>query len=281
MRPFVIALLVLVSTYIATAGAARMLQRRLIFHPDDRHPIPSLRIPGLRAISAGTQDSLDPAAWYVPASQSLPTVAYLHGNAGTIGDREGRMAAFARAGIGILMVEYPGYGGEPGTPSEKGLLEVGRGALDFLERSGVPSPGVFLYGESIGTGVATRLATEREVSGLILESPYTSILDIARQMVPWLPVRLLLSDRFEQLSLIAMVHAPLLVLQGALDRVIPPAMGQAVFAAANQPKRLWVAPQGGHNDLAAFGAIEEVVSFVRKEAWTARQTGKEMRGATQ
>ncbi len=138
----------------------------------------------------------------------------------------------------------------------------------------MPSPGVFLYGESIGTGVATRLATEREVGGLILESPYTSILDIARQMVPWLPVRLLLSDRFEQLSLIAMVHAPLLVLQGALDRVIPPAMGQAVFAAANQPKRLWVAPQGGHNDLAAFGAIEEVVSFVRKEAWTARRTGK-------
>ncbi len=281
MRPFVIVLLVLTFTYIATAGAARMLQRRLIFHPDDRHPVPSLGIPGLREIAAGAQDTPNPAAWYVPASPGLPTVAYLHGNAGNIGDREARMAAFARAGIGILMVEYPGYGGEPGTPSERGLLEAGRGALDFLDRSGVPSPGVFLYGESIGTGVATRLATERELGGLILESPYTSILDIARQMVPWLPVRLLLSDRFEQLSLIAMVHAPLLVLQGALDRVIPPAMGQAVFEAANQPKRLWVAPQGGHNDLAAFGAIEEVVSFVRKEAWTVRRTGKAMRGVAQ
>ena len=281
MRPLVIACLVLACACVATVGAARLLSRRLIFHPDDRRPESNPEIPGLRAISAGAQEHAGPAAWYVPASHGLPTIAYLHGNAGNIGDREGRMAAFAHAGIGILMVEYPGYGGEPGTPSEKGLLEVGRGALDFLERSGVPSPGVFLYGESIGTGVATRLATEREVGGLILESPYTSILDIARQMVPWLPVRLLLSDRFEQLSLIAMVHAPLLVLQGSLDRVIPPAMGQAVFAAANQPKRLWVAPQGGHNDLAAFGAIEEVVSFVRKEAWTARRTGKEMRGATQ
>ena len=279
MRSIVIVCFVLAIAYTATMGAACLLQRRLIFHPDDRHLQPVLGIAGLRVISAEGQGRPNPAAWYVPASHGLPTIAYLHGNAGNIGDRESRMAAFAQAGIGILMVEYPGYGGEPGRPSERGLLEAGRGALDFLDRSGVPFRHVILYGESIGTGTATRLATEREVGGLILESPYTSILDIARQIAPWLPVRLLLSDRFEQLSLIAMVHAPLLILQGALDRIVPPAMGQTVFAAANQPKRLWTAPQGGHNDLAAFGATQEAIAFVRQEAWTARQVRKTTRGA--
>ena len=278
MAAFILFCLVLACACVATIGAARLLSRRLVFHPDDRRPEPSLGIAGLRVISAGAQERADPAAWYVPASHGLPTIAYLHGNAGNIGDREGRMAAFARAGIGVLMVEYPGYGGEPGRPSEKGLLDAGRRALDYLDRHGVPSRSVILYGESIGTGVATRLATEREVGGLILESPYTSILDIARQIAPWLPVRLLLSDRFEQLSLIAKVHAPLLVLQGALDRIVPPTMGQAVFTAANQPKRLWTAPEAGHNDLAAFGATQEAVAFVRKEAGTA---GRTMRGAAE
>lgn len=265
MTPVVITCIALVLASTPTVGAARVLQRRLLFYPDGRHPISSLRIPGLRMISAGEQGSPDLAAWYVPASHGLPTVAYFHGNAGKIGDREGRMAAFARAGIGILMVEYPGFGGELGRASKKGLVKAGRRALAFLDRSGVPSHKVILYGESIGTGIATRLATERKVGGLILESPYTSILDIACQLVPWLPVRLLLSDRFEQLSLITMVHAPLLILQGALDRIVPPAMGQAVFAAANQPKRLWTAPKGGHNDLAVFGAMKAAIAFVLEE----------------
>lgn len=281
MVPFVIVCLVMVVACAATASAVLLLQRRLIFHPDDRRPMPSLGIAGLRVISADAQSRLAATAWFVPATYGLPTVVFLHGNAGNIGDREDRMAAFARAGIGILMVEYPGYGSEPGTPSEKGLLEAGRRALDFLDRIGVHSTHVILYGESIGTGIATRLATERQVGGLILESPYTSILDIARQLVPWLPVRLLLLDRFEQLSLIAMVHAPLLVLQGSLDRVVPPAMGQAVFATANQPKRLWTAPEAGHNDLAGFGAIEEAIAFVRENTRIATPAGKMTRGVAE
>ena len=159
-------------------------QRRLIFHPENRHPTLGPGIPGLKVISAAVQGHAGFAAWHVPVSRGLPSLIYLHGNAGNIGDREGRIAAFAQAGIGILLVEYPSYGGGPGRPSERGLLEAVGRALNFLDRSGVPSRQVILCGESIGTDIATRLATEREVGGLILESPYTSILDIARQIVP-------------------------------------------------------------------------------------------------
>lgn len=133
---------------------------------------------------------------------------------------------------------------------------------------------MILYRESNGTGIATRLAIEREVGGLILETPYTSILGTARQLVPLLPMRLLLSECFEQLPLIAMVHAPLLVLQGTLDRVVQPPMGQAVFAAANQPKRLWTAPEAGHNNLAAYEVIEMTIVFVLENILTPRAAGK-------
>ena len=272
MTPLLVACLVMLLACAAAAGVARVLERRLIFHPDGRVATPGLGIAGLRVVPAGPASGLAARAWHVPASPNAPTMVFLHGNAGNIGDREDRIAAFAQAGLGILMVEYPGYGGEPGRPSEKALLGAGRRALEFLDGEGVPSRDVVLYGESIGTGIATRLATEREVGGLVLESPYTSILDIACTLLPWLPVRLLLSQRFEQLSLIARVHAPLLVLQGALDRIVPPAMGQAVYAAANTPKRLWTAPLAGHNDLAAFGAIDEAIAFVRKGAWMAQVT---------
>ena len=271
MQLFVLASIVLAALYAATAGAAWALQRRIVFHPGTRQPTPGLGITGLRVISTGGPGSARSTAWYVPASRGSPTIAYLHGNAGDIGDREGRMQAFARAGLGILMVEYPGYGGEPGTPSEAGLLEAGRRALGFLDAEGIRPRDTVLYGESIGTGIATRLATEREFGGLILESPYTSIRDLARRAVPWLPVDLLLSDRFEQLSLVGRVRAPLLLLQGAGDQLVPPDMGRAVFEAANQPKRLWSAPQGGHNDLARFGAIAEAIAFAHATSSTANQ----------
>ena len=265
MTRLLLACLILTLACAATVAAARALERRLIFHPDNRVATPGSGIKGLQVVSVGFSGGLAVTAWHVPASSSLPTVVFLHGNGGNIGDREDRIAAFAEAGIGILMVEYPGYGGEPGRPSERTLLGAARTAVEFLSGRGVAPHHVVLYGESIGSGIATRLATEREVGGLILESPYTSILDIARQLLPWLPIRLLLSQRFEQLSLIAKVHAPLLILQGALDQIVPPAMGEAVFAAANPPKRLWRAPLAGHNDLGAHGAINEAIAFVSEK----------------
>ena len=279
MRLFTLACIVVATLYAATACAAWAFQRRLVFHPDARQPTPALGIAGLRVLSTGGPDGPHSTAWYVPAAHGSPTIAYLHGNAGNIGDREGRMQAFAQAGVGILMVEYPGYGGEPGAPSEPGLLEAGRRALGFLDAEGVRPRHIVLYGESIGTGVATRLATEHEVGGLVLESPYTSIRDLAQRAVPWLPVDLLLTDRFEQLSLVARVQAPLLLLQGARDQLVPPDMGRTVFEAANQPKRLWSAPQGGHNDLARFGAIAEAIAFARATARTADQPRAVMQGS--
>lgn len=159
-------------------------------------------------------------AWYWPASAGQRTVAVMHGNAGHIGHRLGTAAPYVAAGYGVLLVEYRGYGGNPGRPSEEGLVADGRAALDWLAAEGVPPDRTVLYGESLGTGVAVRLATEYPVAGIVLEAPYTAVVDVARSRFWFLPVGLLLQDRFESLGRLADVSAPILVLHGTADRVI-------------------------------------------------------------
>lgn len=219
-------------------------------------------MPGLRAVQVATPDGLQLLAWYRPAPSGRPVLAYFHGNGGSLADRIPRIRQFAETDWGLLFVEYRGYGGNPGAPSEAGFTADARGAMAFL-RANDPAP-VVVYGESVGTGVAARVATEQPVAALLLESPYTSVAAIAQQLYWYAPVRLLMRDPFDLLPLMANVHAPVLVLQGAKDDLVPPAMGRTVFAAAHEPKQLWTAPDGGHYDLMNFGAAEIAIRFVRK-----------------
>ena len=192
---------------------------------------------------------------------------YLHGNGGNIAFRAARLQRFAQLGWGALMPEYRGYGGNPGVPSEAGLAMDARAALDALGRMGVAPERMLLWGESLGSGVAVRLAAERPVAALLLESPFTSVAALACRRFPFVPVGVLLEDPLDALSRIASVRTPLLVMQGDRDDVVPPEMGRALHAAAAEPKELWHAPDAGHNDLAPFGAVETAAAFVRR--WVA------------
>jgi fermentation-respiration switch protein FrsA (DUF1100 family) len=166
--------------------------------------------------------------------------------------------------MGILMPEYRGYGGNPGEPSEDGFVRDAEAALTFLKREGLAPDRIIVYGESIGSGVATRVASERPVTAVVLESPFTSLTAMAARHYPWLPVGRLLQDRFDSASRIGRVRAPLLVLQGGRDTIVPPEMGRALFEAASEPKELWSAPEADHNDLYAFGAGAAVLAFLRR-----------------
>lgn len=166
------------------------------------------------------------------------------------------------------MLEYRGYGGNPGEPSEVGLFADARAAYTTLRDGGLPASRIVLWGESLGTGVAVKLASEVAVGAVLLESPYTSIADIAQRRFPYIPVAWLLRDRFDLIGRIGAVHAPVLVMTGELDDIVPPAMARAVFAAANQPKAFWYAPGAGHNDLADAGAFDAARAFVA-EHWKA------------
>lgn len=257
------ALFVLV--YTGVAITLYVVQRQILFRPDMRRPeVASVGLPSLREVRLRTETGLDLIAWWLPpASAAHPVLLYFHGNGGNLADRADRLRFFAGSGDGVLMPEYPGYGGNPGEPGEAALFATVDPALGFLRSMQIDDQRVAIYGESLGTGVAAFAAAGRHFGAVILESPFTSVTAIARQRYWFLPVDLLVRDKFDTLGRIGRIDAPLLVALGEKDDVVPPWMGRAIFMAAAGPKRLWTIPDGGHEDLARFGLLETVERFLR------------------
>jgi uncharacterized protein len=239
-------------------------QRRFLYFPDTHRPdLSSAGVANARAVAVQTRDGLDLLAWLAsPGDDAQPVGLYLHGNGGHIGYRARRFAWMSGLGWGVLLLEYRGFGGNPGAPTEAGLNEDARAGYAALLALGIPARRIVLWGESLGTGVAVRLASEMEVGAVLLESPCTSIAAIAQQRFPFVPVYWLLLDRFNLIGRIGAVRAPVLVMTGGRDDVVPPAMGEAVFAAANEPKVFWLARGAGHDALAEAGALDAVKAFI-------------------
>jgi uncharacterized protein len=253
------------AAYGVLVGGLYVFQRHLLYFPDVARPeLGDLAALGVREIAIRTADGLSLLSWYLPPRDGRPVIAYFHGNGGHIGYRAERLRWFARTGYGVLMAEYRGYGGNPGTPSERGLVADGAAVLDFLGGEGMTPNQLVIYGESLGSGVAVPLATQREVAGVILEAPFTSVAEVAQHHYSFIPASALLRDRFDSLARIGDVKAPILVLHGERDRIVPVRFGRALFDAAPQPKELWLAPEAGHEDLVRYGAFEAVLDFVRR-----------------
>jgi len=254
-----------VVAYAALVGGLYLFQRQLLYFPDRVRPeLLGLEQLGVREATITTEDGLSLLSWYLPPRSGRPVIAYFHGNGGHIGYRAERLLRFAREGYGVLMPEYRGYGGNPGAPSETGFYADGRAALGFLDREGVATNRLVLYGESLGSSVAVKLTTEHEVGALILEAPPTSVAEVAQCHFPYVPAARMVTDRFDSLSRIGRVRAPILVLHGERDRVVPVRYGRALFDAAPEPKEAWFAPEAGHEDLARYGALDVVVAFIER-----------------
>jgi fermentation-respiration switch protein FrsA (DUF1100 family) len=264
----VVTALVAIALYCLVVGLLAWQQRRFLYVPDPRRPdLQATGVADAQVVSVHTVDGLDLLAWWVaPSGAAMPVVLYLHGNAGNIEDRARRFAQVSRSGWGMLLLEYRGYGGNPGAPTEAGLLQDARAAYAWLHSGGITAARVLPWGESLGTGVAVRLAGEVDVGAVLLESPYTSIAAVAQRRFPFAPVDWLILDRFDLIGRIGAVHAPVLVMTGGRDTIVPPAMGRAAFALANEPKRFWFAPDAGHNGLIEAGLFDAVQGFVR-DCW--------------
>ena len=262
-KRILVGLLALVALgYAGVAIALFAMQRQILFQPDTARPdLAAVGLPGLREMRLQV-GGVPLLAWWLPPARGGRVVLYFHGNGGNLGDRADRLRFLAKSGDGVLMPEYPGYGGNAGAPSEAALFATATAALDFLDAAGVEDRSIAVYGESLGTGVAAFLAAGRRFGAVILESPFTSIVAIARQRYWFLPVGLLVRDRFDTLDRIGRLEAPLLVAVGERDDIVPPAMGRALLAAAPAPKQLWVAAEGGHEDLAQFGLLPAVARFL-------------------
>jgi uncharacterized protein len=207
-------------------------------------------------------------AWWVPAqAPPLGHVLLCHGNGGNVGDRVEAIALLAAAGFDVLAFDYRGYGRSSGRPSEEGTYRDARAVRDMLLRQPAVDPArVFYLGESLGAAVALELAHEHPPAGLILQSPFTSIRDMARLHYPLVP-RALVPDAYPSLRLIRALRVPLLVVHGERDEIVPPVHGEALYDAATCPKRLEILPGVGHNDLvshAGAGWAEAIVTWARQ-----------------
>jgi len=242
-------------------------QRYFIYVPDITRPQPAaFGASDMEEISVHTDDDLTLHGWYKAPAQKRkkkPVLLMFHGNAGHIGIRAFKARPFLKKGYGFLLAEYRGYGGNPGKISEAGFYDDARAYIKWLGENGVPPENIVLYGESVGTGVAVQMAVEYpDIRAIALEAPYTALHKVAQKHMFLLPATLMLKDRFENTQKIVGVTAPLLIFNGALDRIVPPVMGQALYDAANEPKTLEIFPYAGHNDLYLHGAGEAMLFFL-------------------
>lgn len=192
--------------------------------------------------------------WWVPSDAAGLTVLYLHGNAGNISNRVHRLHLLHDLGVSVLIIDYPGYGRSEGKPSEEGLYRAAETALeDLRRRRGLPPGRIVCFGKSLGGAVAVDLASRQEVGGLILESSFTSMKEMARRTVPVLPVHLLVRSLFDSLEKLPRVACPLLVIHGDADDVVPYELGRQLFETARGEKEFLAVPGAGHNDVMEVG----------------------------
>jgi fermentation-respiration switch protein FrsA (DUF1100 family) len=273
----------LLAIYAVVAVAAFVLQRRLMYFPDRERVSPaSFNLPGVTERVIDTPDGARLIAWYAPAAPGRPTLLYFHGNAGNLASRSERVRRYVQRGYGVLFMSYRSYGGSTGTPSERANVADALLAYQALIEDGIDPDDIIVYGESLGSGVAVQVAAQVEVGGLVLDAPYTSIVDVAALEYPYLPVRPFMLDRYETIRFLPKVKAPLLVLHGEDDRVIPVEMGKAVYAAANPPKEIATFPRAGHSDHHLYGSYEEVFRWIEAlRAARRRETDERIEGAAQ
>ncbi len=237
-------------------------QRRLMYFPGPRCPPPDASgLPEAEEIELTSGDGEKLLAWHVAPRGERPIVIYFQGNAGGLDLRAERFRQLIADGSGLLALCYRGYGGSSGRPTETGLLLDARAAYDFAAAR-VPPKRIVLFGESLGTGVAVALAADCPIGALILDAPFTSAADVGTTAYPYVPVRWMIRDSFRSDERIAKVDAPLLVLHGEEDRVVPVRFGEQLFALAREPKRMVRFPKGGHVDLDQYGAMEAVNKFL-------------------
>lgn len=249
------------------------LERNFIYFPS-RAPGPSPAELGLSAeeLHIATPDGKSVHGYYIRSAAALTdarlTLLISHGNAGTVADRLPRAALFHRAlAVDVLLYDYRGYGQSSGSPTEEGTYIDARAAYDWLVTRGVAPARIVLFGESLGCAVSLQLALDRRVGGVVLEAPFLSVRAMAKQLFPRLPIGPLLRTHYDNYGKIARLTAPLFIVHGTHDELIPLAHGEALFAEAREPKRFLAVPGAHHNDVYHVGGaayLDALQSFLQE-----------------
>jgi uncharacterized protein len=244
-----------------------MGQRTLIYFPDRDVPSPAVTgLTGVEAVRIPAADGVTLQAWFLPSrsQQPSPAVIVFNGNAGNRAYRSSLASALREQGLSVLLFDYRGFGDSDGTPTERGLHEDARAVRGYVAgRSDVRADRLVYFGESLGTAVAVRLAVEQPPGGVVLRSPFTSLVDLGRLHYPILPVRWLLRDRFSSIDAIGSVRSPVLIVAGDRDRIVPLEQSRELFERTPEPRELVVVQGADHNDAALLEG-RELMDAVRR-----------------
>jgi uncharacterized protein len=253
----------LIAAYLVICTAAYFGHRMFMYFPDPaRIPPEAAGLEGVQEIEFAAADGTKLVSWYAPAQEGKPTILYFHGNAANAANRAPKIDIMRKSGFGVFYLNNRGYGGSGGSPTEANNVADAIAAYDYVRGLGVPADKIVAFGESLGSGQAVRLAAARPVAAVVLEAPLTSTVEVGRSIYFWLPLSLLIADQYNVERDIARVTAPLLILHGERDEVIPVEMGRRIYNAAKEPKRIEVVHDGRHNDLFDHGAWERMRDFL-------------------
>lgn len=266
---------ILVLLYLGLAGWVYVRQDALVYHPmAEITQTPAIYGLDYDDLTLSTSDGVNINAWFVPTQEARGVVLFCHGNAGNIGHRLDSIRIFRDLGLSVLIFDYRGFGRSQGRPSETGTYLDARAAWNFLvEEKGVEPERIIIFGRSLGGAVAAYLAAqlgqETTPGALILESTFTSLPDMAARLYPFLPVRWLAKYSYNTLGRLSDVHAPVLVVHSPGDEIIPSIHGQALYAAAPEPK-MFLEISGGHNSgflSSGAGYVEGLRSFLEGQVF--------------
>ena len=255
---------------LAVVIAGGVLDQRYVYYPAPWEAVDWARASQLpiEEIRFAASDGVMLHGWFVEAPQSPATLLLCHGNAGNIIHRLEHIGELHRRGLSVCIFDYRGYGQSAGRPSEPGVYRDAQAAYDDLTTDRHVDPRrLIVWGTSIGAAVAGDLAVHRPVAGVILETPLASVPALVRTYYGWVPLHWLLRARFDLLRRLPQMHAPILVMHGDRDRLVPLALGRRVYEAANAPKDFYLIHGADHNDTYLVGGdayFQRVLAFIRQ-----------------
>ena len=240
-------LIAIALVYLAVVISIYFYQRKLLYHPNENNYFGDKLAVDVENVKIQTLDGLSLNGWFYEKDlQNLKTLVFFHGNAGTLDNRIYKLNHFRDIDINFLIIAWRGFSGNEGKPTEEGLYIDGRSTVNWIINKGVKEENIILYGESLGTGIATEIAQNKKYGGLILETPFTSMVAAAKNFYPYLPVSILLKDRYENDKKIENINMPIMVLHGKKDTIVPFAMGQKIFEISKEPKYSYFTEYDNH-----------------------------------
>ena len=257
-----ISLIILV--YLSVIIFLFFYQRNLLYHPNENNYSGNNLNFEIEKVKIKTSDGIELLGWFHEKDlEKFKTIIFFHGNAGTLENRIYKLNRLKDLDVNFLIIAWRGFSGNKGKPTEKNLYEDGKSAVQWIKKFGVKNKNIILYGESLGTGIATEIAQNNDFAGVILETPFTSMADAASKFYPYIPVKLLLRDKYENLKKIKNIKSPILVMHGEVDQLVPFSMGEKIYKEANNPKYSYFTKDDDHMMEYDQNLIDNLNSFLK------------------